>query len=185
VSCGGPISATFDDKSVYLPSSQGLGQFLQSANDTGTPAASSAACVCSGSSVGLRRTAASRFRRFIVSGGELERGACQHSTPSREHKIVYCTRIIGPEHTNLQVRASASSSSPFRNKRCNDIEHIRIMSSPSRRPRRSSHEPIDYRPPSPPRLLLLVNHHLSSLVRINLVYHFCQPAMRRVTPRPS
>ena len=50
----------------FLPSSQGLGQFLQSANDTGTPAASSAACICSGSSAGLSITATSRLRRFIV-----------------------------------------------------------------------------------------------------------------------
>src|SRR5579863_7213740 len=63
-----------------LPSSQGLGQFLQSAKDTGTPAASNAACACSGSSAELRRTAASRFRRFIVSW----RG---DRTPSRQGEL--------------------------------------------------------------------------------------------------
>jgi len=71
VSCGESIRRILAwMRVIYLPSSQGLGQFLQSANDTGTPAASSAACVCSGSSLGLRRTAASRLRRFIESGPE-------------------------------------------------------------------------------------------------------------------
>jgi hypothetical protein len=90
MSCGDPIRRVLvDDESVYLPSSQGLGQFLQSLNDTGTPAASSATCVCSGSSVGLRRTAASRLRRFIVSGGEMERASSAHHS---EDKIVCSTR---------------------------------------------------------------------------------------------
>ena len=78
VPCGDLISRILGQVREYLPSSQGLGQFLQSANDTGTPAASSATCVCSGSSVGLRRTAASRLRRFIVSGGEMERTGTPH-----------------------------------------------------------------------------------------------------------
>jgi len=54
-----------------IPSSQGLGQDLQSSKDTGTPAASSAVCVSSGSSV--RITAKSCFRRFIATWRRGER----------------------------------------------------------------------------------------------------------------
>ena len=82
-----------------LPSSQGLGQTLQSANDTGTPAASSTACVCSGSSVGLRRMARTCLRRFMVSRKRAVR--LQRSSPRPRQGEVFkicsmCTAIIGP-----------------------------------------------------------------------------------------
>lgn len=100
------------------------------------------------SSVGLRRTAVSRLKRFIVSGGELERNTL-HTT--FEHKIcLWYTKIINIYTNNIHKspspyhpRAHPVSSSPFRNKRCNDVIHVRIMSSCLRRPRRSSHEPTD------------------------------------------
>jgi hypothetical protein len=98
------------DERVYLPSSQGLGQFLQSLNDTGTPAASSATCVCSGSSVGLRRTAASRLRRFIVSGGELERASTAHHHSERIKLSAvhgYYRSEVHPRYTNIYKSESS------------------------------------------------------------------------------
>jgi len=68
----------------------------QSVNDPETPAASSAACNCSGSSVGLRRTAASCLRDDSLCQEE-ERWSVPGAS---KHRIV-STRTVGPEQTNI------------------------------------------------------------------------------------
>jgi hypothetical protein len=83
---------------VHLPSSQGLvaRKFLQSVNDPGTPAASNAACNCSESSAGLRRTAASRLRDDSLCQEE-ERW----SVPGASKHRVVSIWTVGPEQTNI------------------------------------------------------------------------------------
>jgi len=74
---------------------------------------------------------------------------------------------------------SPKLSPPFiRDKRCNEVLHIRIKTSLCFWPGCSAHESFDQPPPSSPSHLRLIvaNRSTTWLARVKLVNHLCEPA---------